>query len=50
MAPEGSLSLYYHKKGQIGVWKWKGHNWSLSEGKASGKVGLGMSGMQPDTR
>ena len=29
--------------------KQKGNDWSLSKDKASGKVGIEMSGMQPDT-
>ena len=38
------------KRGRLGYEKWKGHDWSLSKDKTSEKVGVGMSGMQPDTR
>ena len=47
MALEVFPFLHYYEKGNE---KQKGHDWSLSKDKTGGKVGVGMSGIQPDTR
>ena len=37
------------KSGRLGHEKSNGHDWSLSKDRTGGKVGVGISGMQPDT-
>ena len=37
------------KRRQSGHEEQKGHDWSLSKDNTGGNVGVGMSGMQPDT-